>query len=113
MAFLTLIVTPILLFFLYKYLIYPAFLSPLSRIPSAHLTSRFSNLWIKYQRYRNKANRATHLAHEKLGPIVRLGVSEVSVNDIDAVRLIYGGYWDRDEWYSRAFDNYGFVVEDG
>lgn len=90
----------------FKYLIYPALISPLSKIPCAHPTSKFSNFWIRWQRYRNNANKATHFSHERLGPIVRLGATEIGVNDIDAVQMIYRGDWDRDRFYG-GFGNFG------
>ncbi|CZR58783.1 related to cytochrome P450 monooxygenase [Phialocephala subalpina] len=90
----------------FKYLIYPALISPLSKIPSAHPTSPFSSIWIRWQRYRNNANKSTQLSHERLGPIVRPGATEISVNDIDAVQIIYRGEWDRDPFY-RGFENFG------
>jgi len=95
---------------LYKCLIYPTFLSPLAKIPNAHITSPFSNFWIKWQRYRSSENRAIHEAHKRLGPIVRLGATELSVNSLECVKTVYGDSFDRHEWYCRAFENYGFVA---
>jgi hypothetical protein len=92
---------------LYRYIIYPAFFSPLAKIPNAYFTSPFSNAWIQWQRYQSRGNRAIHEAHRHLGPIVRLGATEISVNSIDCIRTVYGDAFDRHEWYSRAFDNYG------
>ncbi|KUJ13958.1 cytochrome P450 [Mollisia scopiformis] len=97
-----------ILLVLYKYLIYPALLSPLKNLPSAHPTTHFSNLWIRYQRFINNSNHAIQSAHERFGPIVRLGATEVSVNNVDALRIVYGGNWDRDDWY-RSFSNYGHL----
>jgi hypothetical protein len=95
------------LLILYKYFVYPAFLSGLSKIPNAHFTSPFSNIWIQWQRFHGKENRAIHDAHQRLGPIVRLGSTEISVNSVEGVRLVYSDGFDKHEWYSRAFENYG------
>ncbi len=97
----------LLLFLTFKYLVQPAFLSPLSRIPCAHFTSCFSNGWILWQRYSCRENRAIHDAHQRLGPIVRLGATELSVNSVDALKTVYSDDLDKDVFYSRAFDNYG------
>jgi unspecific monooxygenase len=42
-----------------------------------------------------------------LGPIVRLGATELSVNSVDALKTVYSDDLDKDVFYSRAFDNYG------
>jgi hypothetical protein len=105
MAFL-LILGPVLLLFLScKFVIRSVFFSPLSRIPSAHFTSPLSNGWILWQRYRGRENRSIHDAHRRLGPIVRLGPAELSVNSIDALKVIYSDIFDRDEFYT-VFSNY-------
>ena len=91
---------------LYKYILYPAFFSPLSKIPNAHFTSPFSNGWIHWQRYSGRENRAIHKAHERHGHIVRLGSTEVSVGSVEALRVVYSDAFDKHEWYGRAFENY-------
>ncbi|PQE11015.1 cytochrome P450 monooxygenase protein [Rutstroemia sp. NJR-2017a BVV2] len=46
-------------------------------------------------------------AHERLGPVIRVAPNEVSVNCIeDGVRTIYGGAFEKGEWYGRL-RNYG------
>ncbi|KAF7596015.1 hypothetical protein BBP40_003795 [Aspergillus hancockii] len=106
--------TPILLLvasaatvLIYQYLVFPAFVSPLSRLPHAHFSSRFCDVWIKWQRYRGRGNKAIHQAHNRLGPIIRIGLTEVSVNCPKAIKIVYSDLCDRDEWYSRAFQDYG------
>ncbi|KAE9371836.1 cytochrome P450 [Stipitochalara longipes BDJ] len=95
----------LLLFLSYKFVIHPLFFSPLSRIPSAHFTSDLSNGWIIWQRYRGRENRAIHDAHQRLGPIVRLGPRALSVNSADALKVIYSDRFYKDEFYA-AFANY-------
>lgn len=54
---------------------------------------------------------AIHEAHTPLGPVVRLGVTEISVNSAEALRTVYSNRLDKHEFYSRAFDNYGYNEE--
>ncbi|KAH8679549.1 cytochrome P450 [Tricladium varicosporioides] len=96
----------ILLLLSYIYILHPAFLSPLSAVPNAHFTSGFSNVWMLWQRYRQQANRAIHETHERLGPVVRLGPNELSVNSADGLKVIYNHNFDKDVFYTR-FENYG------
>jgi unspecific monooxygenase len=65
---------------LYKFFIYPAFLSPLARIPAANFSARFSSFWSNYIRWANIENNALYELHRRLGPIVRLGPNELSVD---------------------------------
>jgi hypothetical protein len=95
----------ILSYLSYKFFIYPAFLSPLAAIPNAHFTSSFSNRWIIWQRYRGKPNKAIHDAHTRLGPVVRLGLTEISVNSVEALNVIYSGNFEKDKFYI-PFANY-------
>jgi hypothetical protein len=94
------------LFITYKFLIYPTFSSPLSRIPNAHWTSPFSPLWILWTRYHCYENRSVHAAHLRHGPVIRLAPNELSINDINGLRTVYAGGFEKGEWYS-IFDNYG------
>ncbi|KAG7286580.1 hypothetical protein NEMBOFW57_008891 [Staphylotrichum longicolle] len=96
----------VLLFLAYRFVIYPAFLSPLSRIPAAHWSAPFSRLWILWIRFTHRENRTLHSAHHRLGPVVRVGPSELSINDLDSVRTVYQGGFEKPVWYS-VFDNYG------
>lgn len=94
------------LFALYYCVLYPAFLSPLARIPTPHWTCSISDAWILLARYRGKENRTLHAAHQKCGEVVRVGPREVSVTSPDAVKVIYQGGFDKHAWYS-VFDNFG------
>jgi len=93
---------------IYRYVIYPAFFSPLSKIPNAHPTSAISPAWILWTRLKSRENRAVHAAHEKHGSIVRLAPNEISVNCVNGgLRTVYGGGFDKPDWYPNIFDNYG------
>ena len=99
------------LYGLCTYLLIPALFSPLAKIPTAHFSSSFSPLWILWKRYTSQENRSIHAAHLKHGKIVRLGPNEVSVASVDdGIRIIYGGGFEKSEWYSNQFDNYGYVA---
>lgn len=44
-------------------------------------------------------NRTVHAAHQKHGPIVRLGPNELSVNCVDGgIRTIYAGGFEKHDW---------------
>jgi hypothetical protein len=92
-------------YLLYKFFIYPAFLSPLAAIPNAHFTSSFSNGWITWQRFRGQPNKAIHDAHTRLGPVLRLGLTEISVNSVDGLNVVYSGNFEKDKFYI-PFANY-------
>ncbi|KAI0183491.1 cytochrome P450 [Xylaria flabelliformis] len=91
----------------YRYLLYPAFFSPLAKIPTPHWTCSISDAWILYARFCSLENRTLQVAHKKCGPIVRVGPRELSVNSVEAVKTIYQGGFDKHYWYS-VFDNFGF-----
>ncbi|KAI9707950.1 MAG: hypothetical protein M1820_004369 [Bogoriella megaspora] len=98
------------LYLAYKYIIYPSLLSPLSKIPAAHPIAPFSDLWILWKRYKYEELSAIHDAHQRLGPIVRLGPKEVSVNCIEGgIRTVYSGGFEKGTWYENVFTNYGFL----
>ena len=82
-----------------------AFRSPLGRIPPAHWSVAWSSLWILWIRYARRENRTIHAAHQRLGPVVRLAPNEISVNDLDGIRTIYTGGWEKHPWYL-LFRNY-------
>ncbi|KAF2460675.1 putative cytochrome P450 monooxygenase [Lineolata rhizophorae] len=95
-------------FVLYKYILYPAFLSPLAAIPNANPTSAISPLWILWTRFKQRENVTVHSAHKRLGPIVRLGPNEIGVNCVKGGLLtVYAGGFEKSDWYPNLFCNYG------
>ncbi len=93
---------------LYEFVIYPVFLSPLSKLPCAHWTAPMSPAWILWRRYQGQNNRTIHAAHEQLGPIVRLGPSEISINCVEGgIKSVYTGGFDKHDWYPRVFGSFG------
>ena len=93
---------------LYRYVLYPVILSPLAKIPSAHWSSSVSPIWILWVRFQGRENRTLHDAHQRHGPIVRLSPGEVSINNMDAVKTVYQGGFDKHQWYN-VFNNFGYV----
>lgn len=97
----------ILSYGLYRYFIYPVFLSPLSKIPNAHTLAAITPLWILWNRYRNIEVQTVSTAHEKHGPVVRLGPTDLSVNCMNnGIRTVHGGGFEKSQWYD-FFMNYG------
>jgi hypothetical protein len=94
---------------IYRYIIYPAYLSPLSSIPRAHWSTPYSSLWILLARKNGYENRALLEAHQSKGSVVRVGPNALSVDGVDAIRTVYGGGFEKDSWY-HVFDNYGFAA---
>lgn len=91
----------------YAFVIYPAFVSPLAKVPNAHWSAPYCSLWIIWIRYKRRANRTLNAAHLKHGPLIRLGPGEVAVNTIDeGVKVVYNGSFEKPTWYS-FFANYG------
>ncbi|GAB1315978.1 Sterigmatocystin biosynthesis P450 monooxygenase-like protein [Madurella fahalii] len=100
------VATAIVVLLTYRYIIHPALFSPLGQIPNAHWSAPFSRLWILGVRFAHRENRTLHAAHCRLGPVIRVGPCELSINDIDNVRIVYQGGFEKPTWYS-VFDNYG------
>ncbi|KAL2171261.1 hypothetical protein VTG60DRAFT_3367 [Thermothelomyces hinnuleus] len=90
----------------YRYVVYPAVFSPLACIPNAHWSAPFSRAWILWIRWAHRENRTLYRAHRRLGPVIRVGPNELSINDLDSVRTVYQGGFEKPAWYS-VFDNYG------
>jgi len=92
---------------LFRWVIRPAFLSPLANILPIHWSARISCIWIVHKRVLQKETLAVHDAHARLGPIIRLAPNEVSVNSLEGLRTIYGGGFPKNDWYANVFSNYG------
>ncbi|OJJ42395.1 hypothetical protein ASPZODRAFT_1313769 [Penicilliopsis zonata CBS 506.65] len=101
----------------YKLIVYPAFLSPLARIPHAHWSSGFCPLWIYWMRWTSRENRTVYERHMRLGPAVRLAPGLVSINCFDeGLKKIYQGGFPKPVFYFRGFAIYNteniFTFED-
>lgn len=95
----------------YHLVLYPSWISPLGKVPNAHWSSPFSALWILVTRYRRQELHVVRQAHERLGPIVRLGPRDISVSCFeDGIRTVYHGGFDKPPWFFH-FNYYGLVKE--
>jgi hypothetical protein len=104
----TLAIAAIAALVLYKGIIHPAFISPLAKIPNAHWSAPVSPAWMLWKRFRMTNNRTIQDAHERLGPLVRLGPSELSINCVDeGIKTVYTGGFEKHDWYPRVFGSLG------
>jgi hypothetical protein len=77
--------------------------SALKDIPNAHFSVPYSRLWLLSIRWRKLENRSRIHLHRRLGPVVRLGPRDVSVNCIDdGIRTIYSAKFDKDATFYHA-----------
>lgn len=99
--------TVLCLLTIYSFIIHPVYLSPLAKIPNAHFTCSVSSAWILWTRYKRRENKTVLAAHQRYGPVVRLGPKEISVCGINGgLRTVYGGGFEKKDWY-QPFVNYG------
>jgi hypothetical protein len=70
-------------------LIYRLFFSPLSKIPGPKLTA-VTQLWVMYHEFKGDRTVQIDKLHSQYGPVVRVSPSEVSFNNHESLRDIYG-----------------------
>lgn len=85
--------------------------NPLRKVPAAYPLAHFTSFWIHSIRWRSIENATLKDAHDRLGPIVCLGPSEISVSCVKGgIREVYAGGFEkgngRYNWYG-FFSNYG------
>jgi hypothetical protein len=99
-----------LLGLLYRYIIYPLFLSPLCNVPSAHWSAKLSPIWSLWVRYRGTELANLIKLHEIHGPVVQVGPKDLSVSEYqDGIRKVYdAGFGKPAAWYS-FFDYYRYT----
>lgn len=85
-------------YILYRDILHPALISPLSKLPAAHPTSHFASTWIWWRRRTGRESRSISAAHQRRGPIVRLGPNEVSIASLEGLHKVYFGGFTRTEW---------------
>ncbi|KAL1311391.1 hypothetical protein AAFC00_001558 [Neodothiora populina] len=107
MAFMYLFPLGVVLALVYRFVIRPAFLTPLSKVPAAHFTAHFSPAWLLYIRYFEKENRAILEAHRAKGPILRIAPNELSVNSLEGLKKIYSGNFPKTDFYPNIFQSFG------
>ncbi|GFN18676.1 cytochrome P450 [Aspergillus tubingensis] len=95
---------------LISYVLYIRFYSSLAKVPGPFWAS-LSRWWLVFFSDKGNMHRLYPRLHEKYGKLVRVGPSEVSVADLDAIQTIYGAgnRFAKSDWYSvwqgrRKFD---------
>lgn len=91
---------------LYRYIFYPALISPLSRLPTAHPLCSVTSKWFERQGIKGRQLKTLYAAHNKHGPILRLGPTEVSVVSQEGLEQVYIAGLDKDAWWQTLY-NYG------
>lgn len=93
---------------IFKLIVYPAFFSPLAKIPNAHWSCSFSPIWIFWMKWTKQENSRIYKLHLEKGHAVRLGPGLVSVNCYeDGLKKIYHGGFPKPEFYFNGFAVYG------
>ncbi|KAJ5939107.1 hypothetical protein N7466_002241 [Penicillium verhagenii] len=92
----------------FHFLIYPLFLSPLSKIPGPKLTA-LSSWYLDIKYLQERASSHVEELHRQYGPIVRVGPSEIVINDSKNLATIYGvsSAFPKPPAAAR-FDNFGY-----
>ena len=70
-------------------LIYRLFFAPLSKIPGPKLTA-VTQLWVMYHEFKGDRTVQIDELHSRYGPVVRVSPDEVSFNNYEGLREIYG-----------------------
>ncbi|KAJ5798629.1 cytochrome P450 [Penicillium pulvis] len=101
----------------FKLILYPAFFSPLAKIPNAHWSCSFSPIWIFWMKWTKQENSRIYKLHLEKGHAIRLGPGLVSVNCYeDGLKKIYHGGFPKPEFYFNGFAVYGtdnlFTIKD-
>ncbi|KAK8017423.1 hypothetical protein PG993_013749 [Apiospora rasikravindrae] len=92
---------------IYSLVLDPLLFSPLSKIPGPK--SYALTKWrLAFEDWKGTRTRTIDQLHQRYGPVVRTGPSEVSFNSLGGLRAIYGpgSPYDRTDFY-RMFDVYG------
>ncbi|KAG8628055.1 hypothetical protein KVT40_003928 [Elsinoe batatas] len=63
--------------------------SPLRRVPGPFL-ARFTKLWYLRNVWSGRFEKTNIALHKELGPIVRIAPNQYSIDDLEAIRIIYG-----------------------
>ncbi|PQE06761.1 cytochrome P450 monooxygenase protein [Rutstroemia sp. NJR-2017a BBW] len=74
--------------------------SPLNAIPNASITAPFSRLWLLWTRATGTEYSTCLAAHRRLGPVIRIGPKEISINSIDdGICTVHGANWEKSSMY--------------
>lgn len=75
---------------IWKYFVYPVWVSPLASVPAVHPLATVTSLWIQWQRFRGREFEVIIASLEKKGPYVRLGPSEIALSSKQDMNHVYG-----------------------
>lgn len=75
--------------YLVAILVYRLFFAPLSKLPGPKLTA-VTQLWLMYHEFKGDRTVQIDRLHCSYGPVVRVSPDEISFNNYDALRDIYG-----------------------
>jgi cytochrome P450 len=93
-------------FFAYRYLLYPAFFSPLGKIPTPHPLAGIYPFWLTQKEREGCQARSILEAHRKKGPVLRVEPNHVHVASLDGLRVVFHvGRFDRTDYFL-PFQNY-------
>lgn len=84
------------------FVLLPIWSSCTQKIPNAHPLAPYTQLWILYCRWCGEEIHVVRQAHERLGPVVRLGPQEVSI--LEGAQEIYYARLEKTSWYE-VFSN--------
>ncbi|EFE45031.1 hypothetical protein TRV_00165 [Trichophyton verrucosum HKI 0517] len=80
----------VILLLIFRCIIYPVFLSPLSKVPAAHPLAPITGVWIKWHRWHGTSYKTIQTAFERCGPYIRLGPAEIATNCKEGFDSAYG-----------------------
>ncbi|KAK5058837.1 hypothetical protein LTR84_011101 [Exophiala bonariae] len=83
--------------------VWRALATPLRDLPGP-FTARFTRLWYLKNVWRGDFEKVNVRLHQRYGPIVRIAPNEYSIDDADAIKIIYGHgtSFTKSEWYYAA-----------
>ncbi|OUM54052.1 hypothetical protein BVG19_g3395 [[Candida] boidinii] len=98
------ILIPLILF---KTIVYPLYFHPLAKIPGPKLGA-LTKYYILYISWSEQRNNKVEEWHKKYGPIVRVGPNEVDICDVDYLKDIYVGNYDKSSFYTQftSYDSF-------
>jgi hypothetical protein len=93
-------------FLLYRYLLYPAFFSPLAKIPTPHPLAGVVRFWLSSKERSGCQARSLLEAHRRHGPVIRVEPNHVHVASLDGLRVVFHvGRYERTD-FVLPFQNY-------
>lgn len=93
----------------FKFILYPAFLSPLAKVPNAHWSCSFCPIWILWMKWTKQENDRIYELHLAHGSAIRLSPNLLSVSSYeDGLKKIYHGGFPKPSFYFNGFSVYGY-----